>query len=264
MLNARKNASISLAPEATLFGVFELLEEFFLFLAEVLRGFDDDGDDVGAAVAVGTEGNAVTAELEWRTGLGAGGDFHGDFAIDGFDFDFGAEGGVNHVDVLFGKNDGAFTSEMLVRFDFDADVEVAGFGGAFWGGAAFAAESDGHAVVDAGGDFDFEVLAFYSDRLGGAEDGFFEGQRDGGLVVGAATRAMSALGTKETAEDVIKNRASATAKVETEGLAAVVESAAAERIAVCEGVASATEWITGATDTGVAELVVAGAFLLVA
>ena len=190
---------ISLAPEATLFGVFELLEELFLFLAEVLRGFDDDGDDVGAAVAVGTEGNAVTAELERSAGLGAGGDFHGDFAIDGFDFDFGAESGVNHADVFFGEDDGAFTSEMFVRFDFDADVEVAGFGGAFWGGAAFAAESDGHAVVDAGGDFDFEVLAFDGDRLGGTEDGFFESQCDGGLIVGATARTSRALGTKKTA-----------------------------------------------------------------
>ena len=255
---------ISLAPEAALFGVFELFEELFLFLAEVLRGFDDDGDDVRATVAVGTEGNAMAAKFEWSAGLGAGGDFHGDFAIDGFDFDFGAESGVDHTDVLFGKDDGAFTSEMLVRFDFDTDVEVARFGGAFWGGAAFAAESDGHAVVDAGGDFDFEILAFDGDWLGGTEDGFFEGQRDGGLVVGAATRATSALGAKETAEDVIKNRAAATAKVETEGLAAVVESAAAERIAVCKGVASAAKWIAGAIDTGVAELIVAGAFLLVA
>ena len=256
---------ISLAPEATLFGVFELLEELFLFLAEVLRGFDDDGDDVGAAIAVGTEGNAVTAELERSAGLGAGGDFHGDFDIDGFDFDFGAESGVNHADVFFGEDDGAFTSEMFVRFDFDADVEVAGFGGAFWGGAAFAAESDGHAVVDAGGDFDFEVFAFDGEWLSGAEDGFFEGQRDGGLVVDAATRATGALGAKETAENVIKNRAAATAKVETEGLAAVVESTACEGIAaVCEGVTSAAERIAGTTDASVAELVVAGAFLLVA
>ncbi len=195
-LNAHKNNSISLAPEAALFGVFELFEEFFLFLAEVLRGFDDDGDDVGAAVAVGTEGDAVAAKLERSAGLGAGGDFHGDFAIDGFDFDFSAESGVNHANVFFGKDDGAFTSEMFVRFDFDTDVEVARFSGAFWGGAAFAAESDGHAVVDAGGDFDFEVFAFDGDWLGGAKDGFFEGQCDSGLVVGTATRTTSALGAK--------------------------------------------------------------------
>ena len=254
-----------LAPEATFFGVFELLEELFLLAAEVFRGLDDDGDDVGTAVAIGTEGNAMAAKLEWGTGLGAGGDFHGDFAIDGFDFDFGAESGVNHADVFFGEDDGAFTSEMLVRFDFDTDVEVARFGDTFWGGAAFAAESDGHAIVDAGGDFDFEVFAFDGDWLGGTEDGFFEGQRDGGLVVGATTRATSALGAKETAEDVIKNRAAATAKVETEGLATVVESAAAEWIAaVCEGATSAAKGIAGATDASVAELVVAGAFLLVA
>ncbi len=146
-----------------------------MFLAEVFGGFDDDGDDVGTAVAIGAEGNAVAAELEWSAGLGAGGDFHGDFAVDGFDFDFGAEGGVDHADVFFGKNDGAFASEMFVRLDFDTDVEVAGFGGAFGGGATFTTEANGHTVVDAGGDFDLQVFTFYGDGLGGAEDGFFEG-----------------------------------------------------------------------------------------
>ena len=235
-----------------------------MLAAEVTWGLNDDGDNVRTAVTVGTEGDAMAAELEWGAGLSAGGDFHGDFAVDSLNFDFGAEGGVDHADVLFGKNDGAFASEVFVRFDFDTDVEITGLGGAFGGGAAFAAESDGHAIVNTGGDFDFEVFTFDGDGLGSAEDGFFEGQRDGGLVVGAATRATSALGAKETAENVIKNRAAATAKVETEGLAAVVESAAAERIAaVCEGVTSAAERIAGTTDAGVAELVVAGAFLLV-
>ena len=163
-----------LTPEATLFGVLELFEEFFLLAAEVTRSLNDDGDDVRTAVAVGTEGDAMATELEWGAGLGAGGDFHGDFAVDSFNFDFGAEGGVNHADVFFGKNDGAFASEVFVRLNFDADVEVARFGGAFWGGATFAAESDRHAVVDAGGDFDFEVFTFDGDGLGGAEDGFFE------------------------------------------------------------------------------------------
>ena len=111
-----------LAPEATLFGVFELFEEFFLFLAEVFRGFDDDGDDVRAAVAVGTEGNAVTAELEWSAGLGAGGDFHGDFAINSFDFDFAAKCCIDHTNGFFGKNDGAFACKVFVRFNADLNI----------------------------------------------------------------------------------------------------------------------------------------------
>ena len=143
--------------------------------AEVFGRFDDDGDDVGTAVAVGAEGNAVATELEWGAGLGAGGNFHGDFAVDGFDFDFGAKSGVNHADVFFGKNDGAFASEMFMRLNFDADVEVAGLSGAFGSGTTFAAEANGHAIVDTGGDFDLQVFTFDGDWFSGAEDGFFEG-----------------------------------------------------------------------------------------
>ena len=126
-----------------------------MFSAEVFRGFDNDGDDVRTAVAIGTEGNAMTAEFERSARLGSGGNFHSDLAVDGFDIDFTAKGGVDHVDAFFGKNDGAFTGEVFVRFDFDANVEVARFGGAFRCGTAFTAKPNGHAVVDAGGDFDF-------------------------------------------------------------------------------------------------------------
>lgn len=126
-----------------------------MFSAEIFRGFDDDGDDVGTTVAIGTERNAVAAEFERGTGLGTGGDLHGDFTVDGFDINFCAKSCVDHIDVLFGKNDGAFASKMFVGFDFDADIEVAWFGSAFRSGATFTAEFDRHAIVDTGGDFDF-------------------------------------------------------------------------------------------------------------
>ena len=69
-------------------------------------------------------------------------------------------------------------------FDFDADVEVAGFAGLIGSGAAFAFEADAHAVVDAGGDFDFYIGAVVrGDGFSGAEDGFFEGKGDVGLII---------------------------------------------------------------------------------
>ena len=170
-----------------------------MLAAEVTRGFDNDGDDVGTSVAIGTEGNAVAAELEWGAGLGAGGYFHGDFAVDGLDFDFGAKGGVNHTDVLLRKNDGAFAGEVFVGFDSNANIKIAWFGAGFRSGAAFAAKLDGHTVVNAGGDFDFEVFTFDSDGFGGAEDGFFEGKSDRCLIIRATTRTSGALSAEETA-----------------------------------------------------------------
>ena len=55
-------AGVGLVPEATLFvlGVAELLKEFFLLAGEVAGGFDEDGDDMGAAVTIAAhQGNAV-------------------------------------------------------------------------------------------------------------------------------------------------------------------------------------------------------------
>ena len=93
---------VVLAPKAAFFGVFELFEEFFLFFAEVFRSFYNDGDDVWTTIAVRTKRHTVAREFEWGARLSAGGDFHSDFAVYGFDFDFGAKCGVHHIDVLFG------------------------------------------------------------------------------------------------------------------------------------------------------------------
>ena len=125
---------------------------------EVFGSFDDDGDDVGAAVTVGAEGYAVTRELKGGAGLGAGGDFHGDFAVYGFHIYLAAKGSIGHGDNFFGQDDGAFASETFVGTDADADVEVS-LGTAFGSFATLTSETDGHAVVDAGRDFKLEGFA---------------------------------------------------------------------------------------------------------
>ena len=81
-----------------------------MLFGEVARSFDDDGDDVRAAVAVDAEWDTVAGKLERRAGLGAGRDFHGDFAVNGLNVDFATEGGVDHADGLLGKDESAFAS----------------------------------------------------------------------------------------------------------------------------------------------------------
>ena len=146
-----------------------------MFFTEIFGGFDDDGDDVGPAIAIVSEWDAVTRKFEWSARLGAGRDFHGDFAINGLDVDFAAESGVDHADSFFGQNDSALASEIFVRFDFDADIEVTFFGATFGRFAAFALKANRHTVVDAGGNFDFDFGASIgADFFGSAKNGFFE------------------------------------------------------------------------------------------
>lgn len=143
-------------------------------LGEVLRGFDDDGDDVRAAITVAAhERDAMSGELERSSGLRAGGDFHADVAVDSFNVDFSAEGGVDHGDDFFGEDNAAFTGKVLMRFYADEDIEVA-FRAAFRSGAALAVEANRHAIVDAGGDFNLKILAVGGDGLRSAENGFLE------------------------------------------------------------------------------------------
>ena len=158
----QKNASIGsiktaiLAENATFFGFSELFEDFFLLFRKIFRGFNNDRDDVRTTIAIGAEWDAVTRKLEWGTGLGASWDFHDDFAVDSFDFDFATKSCVDHADFFFGKDDVPFASEGLMRFDMDANIEVARLA-ALWGWAAFAAQTNRHAVVDASWDFDFKI-----------------------------------------------------------------------------------------------------------
>lgn len=143
-------------------------------LAEVFRGLDDNSDDMRAAVAIGAhQGNAVTRELERGAGLSAGGDFHADITIDGFNIDFGAKCCVNHRNDTIRENDIPFASEALMWLDADKNVEIA-FGTAFGGCAAFAAKTDRHAIINTSRDFDFEIFAISGDDLGSAEDCFFK------------------------------------------------------------------------------------------
>ena len=68
---------------------------------EIFWSFNNNSDDMWAAIAVGTEWNAVAREFEWSAGLGTSWDFHCDGAIDSFNFDFTTESGVNHADFFF-------------------------------------------------------------------------------------------------------------------------------------------------------------------
>ena len=116
-----------LAPETAFFAGFKFSQKLFLFFGEIFGGFDDNCDDVGTAIAVGAEGYAVARKFKGSAGLGTSGDFHGDFAIDGFDIDFTTEGGVNHGNFFFGKNDDTFAGEVLMRFDANLDIKIAFF-----------------------------------------------------------------------------------------------------------------------------------------
>ena len=60
---AETKLKFKLAEEAMLFGGSELFQELFLLFGKVFWSFDDDGDDVWAAVAIGSEGHGLSAEL---------------------------------------------------------------------------------------------------------------------------------------------------------------------------------------------------------
>lgn len=212
-----------------LFGVTKLFEELFLTLAEILRGFDNHGDDVRAAVAIAThQRNAMPGELEWRAGLSAGRDLHTHVAIDGLNIDRGAEGGINHGNDFFGKNNAAFAGEMFVWLDTDKNVEVA-LCATLGSGAAFAVQADRHTIVDAGRNLNFEIFAVSANDLGGAKNSFVEGQSHCGAIVGAAG---GAAGAATKAENRTQNiiEAPAAPEVKVKPLAIKVELAVLERV----------------------------------
>lgn len=196
----------TLAPEAAFFvlGIFELLEEVFLLLGKLGRGVYDDRDDVSAAVAVTAHDHAVAGEPKWGARLGAGGDAHGDGAVDGLYVYLATEGGVDHVDMLLGEDEVAFAGEVLVGLYADANIEVAWLAAAVCGGGTFAADADGHAVVDAGWDLDLHIFAggvvyFY----GGAKNGISKIYGSTSLDVGTLPGATWAAKTEKIAKDVV-------------------------------------------------------------
>lgn len=162
-----------------------MFEEIFLLFGEVFGGFDDDGDDMGSASIVAVhEWGAMAGEFEGGAGLGAGRNFHNDGAVNSVDGDFGAESGVDHGDFLLGKDDDAFASEGFVRFDTNLDVEVTRFA-ASWSGTALAREANGHAVFDAGRNFNFEGLILEFEGFFGTKNGFLKSNTNGSAEVGA-------------------------------------------------------------------------------
>lgn len=185
-----------LAPKTTFFalGIAEFLEDFFLALGEVLRSFDDDSDDMWAAVAIGAHQRyAMTGKLERGARLSASGDFHTNVAIDGFHIDLGAESGINHGNSALGKDDVAFAGEMFVGFNSDENIEVAALT-ALRGSATLIINTDRHTVVDTGGNFNLKVLTIGGDDFSSTKNGFLESEDYGSTVVG--TTGWAALATK--------------------------------------------------------------------
>ena len=128
---------------------------------------------MGTALIGAGARSAVTGKFEVGAGLGAGRDFHSEFAIDGFDVNFGTESGIDHGDIHFTENDVAFAGEIAMGANANLDVEVALLA-ATWSITAFASETDGLPVVNTGGDLEFNVFFADVDGFGGAKNGFFE------------------------------------------------------------------------------------------
>ena len=95
--------TLILLPEMLFaFGLFacEFLEQFTLALTEFVRCFNLDGNDVCTPCGTAHVRHAVVAQLEVGAALRAGGNLHTDWAVNGVDFNLGAQGSVDHVDTL--------------------------------------------------------------------------------------------------------------------------------------------------------------------
>jgi hypothetical protein len=118
-------------------GVVEFGQQLLLAGGQLGRNVDDNGDDVRASGSLLQVRYAVAGQLEVSAALGAGRDFHADFAVYGVDVDFGAKGSADHVDMLFAQDQVALAREFFVGFDTDVDVQIA-FGPVGDGLAVFA------------------------------------------------------------------------------------------------------------------------------
>ena len=120
------------------------------------RHFDGDADEELSVAGSAEMGHAFAAEFEDGAGLRAGGDFDGGFAVEGGDMDLAAERGGDKGHRHVAEEVFAVTGEDAVLADVDDDVKVTG-GGAADAGFAIAAGAEAGAVLDAGGDFEFDA-----------------------------------------------------------------------------------------------------------
>jgi hypothetical protein len=227
---------------------FEVLA---LVVAEVLGELDvDAGEEVTAGGCRAQDGHPFAFETDLAAVLSELRDAERNAAGHGRDFDFAAEDGIGVGDVDIDVEIIAFAFEAVVGEDGDDEIEVA-VRSASHTGAAFAGDTDAGARLDAGGHFDLKasraddlahaitgvaggasylagaatcgtgLLRLQAEGAGGAVEGFFEGDLDGGFDVLAAAGSWLAAGAAAlAAEEVIEDGTEVAAAALAEGSAA--------------------------------------------
>ena len=131
----------------------ESFDVFALGFVKALGNIDLKDDDE-IAFLIGTElGHAGTFNFDHIARLCTCGHFDFLRAVKRFDFEFAAENGLRHMNMLFDIKVEPFALNGFMRFDGQKNVEVAS-GCALCPGTAFAAQSKARTVVDAGRNLD--------------------------------------------------------------------------------------------------------------
>ena len=136
-------------------GVGKFAQQVFLLVGEACRGGDADSDELVAAAAAAQVCDAFASEPENRACLRAFRDIVFDLTVERWDFNLGAECGLDDGDRHVIQDGRPLAREERVTRDAYRDVKVARLA-AVDTGAALTAERNGLAVVDTGWDADLD------------------------------------------------------------------------------------------------------------